>query len=139
MKVISGHNAQSTVKVIQGRMALSTVKGEAQAVKSQIRTLIHCSSHSHVGTSQTEENKQTKKQKQKQNPMFLSIAWSRGVKRGSARRSSSVERTRKGYRQSDEHWNRFKQTFGETSERRGGAYMAFSERTDTLNGTELIS
>ena len=46
-------------------------------------------------------------------------------------RSSSVARTRKGYRQPDERWNRFKQTFGEASERRGGAHMAFSERTDT--------
>ena len=55
----------------------------------------------------------------------------RGVERGSARRSS-FERTREGLRQSDEHWNRFKGNAGETSERRGGARMGFSERIDTI-------
>ena len=34
----------------------------------------------------------------------------RGVERGSARRSSL--RTREGHRQSDEHWNRFKDNVG---------------------------
>ena len=47
-------------------------------------------------------------------------------------------RTRKGHRQSDEHYNCFKGNMGQTSERRGGAYMGFSERIDTiLNRTEL--
>ena len=55
----------------------------------------------------------------------------RSVERGSARRSS-LKRTRKGHRQSNEHWNRFKGNVGETSERRGGAYMGFSERIDTI-------
>ena len=46
--------------------------------------------------------------------------------------------TREGHRQSDEHWNRFKGNAGETSERRGGAHMGFSERMDTiLSKTEL--
>ena len=49
-----------------------------------------------------------------------------------------LERTREGYHQSDEHWNRFEGNVGETSERCGGAYMGFSERVDTiLNWTEL--
>ena len=61
----------------------------------------------------------------------------RDVERGSARRSS-FERTREGHRQSDEHWNHFKGNVGDTSERRGGAHMGFSERIDTiLNCTEL--
>ena len=60
----------------------------------------------------------------------------RGVERGSARRSSVLERTREGHRQSDEHWNRFKGDAGETSERRGGANMGFCESIDTiLNST----
>ena len=43
------------------------------------------------------------------------------------------------HRQSDEHWNGFKGDDGETSERRGGAHMGFTERTDTiLNRTELF-
>ena len=32
----------------------------------------------------------------------------------------------------DEHWNRFKGNVGETSERRGGAHMGFSERIDII-------
>ena len=40
--------------------------------------------------------------------------------RGNARRSS-LEGTREGHRQSDEHQNHFKGNVGETSERRGGA------------------
>ena len=55
----------------------------------------------------------------------------RGVERGSARRSS-LKRTRERHRQSDEHWNRFKGHVGETSERRGGAHMGFSERMGVL-------
>ena len=31
----------------------------------------------------------------------------------------------------DEHWNCFKDNLGETSERRGGAHMDFSEGMDT--------
>ena len=54
----------------------------------------------------------------------------RGVGRGSARRSS-FERTREGHRQSDEHWNCFTDNTRETSERRGGAHMGFSETIDT--------
>ena len=42
------------------------------------------------------------------------------------------ERTRESNRQSDEHWNRFKGNVGETSERRGGAHMGFSELTDSI-------
>ena len=45
---------------------------------------------------------------------------------------------RKGHRQSDEHWNRFKGNVGETSERRDEAHVGSSERIDTiLNWTEL--
>ena len=48
-----------------------------------------------------------------------------------------LQRTRDGHRQSDEHWNRFKDNAGETSEREDGAHMGFSERIDTiLNRTE---
>ena len=47
-----------------------------------------------------------------------------------------VERTREGHRHSDEHWNRFKGDVGETSERRAGAHMGFSERLE-LNGTAI--
>ena len=36
------------------------------------------------------------------------------------------------HRQSDEHWNHFKGDVGETSERRGGAHMDFSDRIDTI-------
>ena len=43
-----------------------------------------------------------------------------------------LERTREGHRQSDEHWNRFKGNVGETSERRGGAHMGFSEHINTI-------
>ena len=43
-----------------------------------------------------------------------------------------LERTREGHRQSDEHWNRLKGNGGETSERRDGAHMGFSERRDTI-------
>ena len=47
--------------------------------------------------------------------------------------------TREGHRQSDEHWNCFKgKVSKETSQRRGGEHMGFSERIDTiLNWTEL--
>ena len=40
-----------------------------------------------------------------------------------------LERTREGHHQSDEH---FKGEVGETSERRGGAHMGFSKRTNTI-------
>ena len=40
----------------------------------------------------------------------------------------------------DEHWNRFKENAGETSDRRGGTRMGFSERIDTiLNWTDQNS
>ena len=42
------------------------------------------------------------------------------------------KRTREGHRQSHEHWNRFKGDIGETSERRGGAPMSFSEHINTI-------
>ena len=49
-----------------------------------------------------------------------------------------LERTREGHRHSDEHWNRFKGNVGESSERRGGEHMDFSERIYTiLSWTEL--
>ena len=35
-------------------------------------------------------------------------------------------------RQSEKHWNRFKDNVWETSEKRGGAHMGFSERIDTI-------
>ena len=38
------------------------------------------------------------------------------------RQTIFLERTREGHRQSDEHWNRFKCNFGETSKRLGGAH-----------------
>ena len=38
-----------------------------------------------------------------------------------------LERPREGHRQSDGHWNRVKGSFGETSERRGGAHMVVVE------------
>ena len=42
------------------------------------------------------------------------------------------ERTRGGHRQSEEHRNCFKGNIGETSEKRGGAHMDFSERIDVI-------
>ena len=49
-----------------------------------------------------------------------------------------LERTRKGHRQSNQHWNCFKGNIGDTPERRCGAHMGFPERIDTiLNWTEL--
>ena len=56
-----------------------------------------------------------------------------GERRGKRKRSTIfLERTREGHRESDEHWNRFKGTVGETSERWGGAYMGISERIDAI-------
>ena len=43
-----------------------------------------------------------------------------------------LERTREGHHQSDEHWNSSKGNVVETSERRGGAHMGFSEGINTL-------
>ena len=65
-----------------------------------------------------------------------------GDRRGKRKRPTiffeTNERTREGHRRWDEHWNRFKGNVGETSERRCGAHMGFSERIDTiLNWTEL--
>ena len=46
-----------------------------------------------------------------------------------------LEKSKEGHRQSDEHRNCFKDNVGETSERRGGAHMSFSERIAIiLNG-----
>ena len=50
----------------------------------------------------------------------------------SMRSTIFLERTREGHRQSDEHWNRSKCNVGETSERRDGAHVDFSERIDTI-------
>ena len=51
--------------------------------------------------------------------------------------SKEMMKMTKGHHQPGEHWNRFKGNVGETSERRGGAHMGFSERIDTnLNGTD---
>ena len=45
-----------------------------------------------------------------------------GERRGKRKLSTIfLERTREGHRQSDEHWNRFKDNVGDTSETRGGA------------------
>ena len=49
-----------------------------------------------------------------------------------ALKEEALERTRESHRQSDEHWNRFKGNLEETSERRVGAHMGFSERIDTI-------
>ena len=46
---------------------------------------------------------------------------------GERRGKIFLERTRESHRQSGEHWNRFKGNVGETSERRHGAHMGFSE------------
>ena len=43
-----------------------------------------------------------------------------------------LEGTREDHCQSDEHWNRFKGNVGETSERRTGENMDFSERIDSI-------
>ena len=43
-----------------------------------------------------------------------------------------LDRTTEGHRQSDEHLECFIANVGETSERRGGARMDFSERIDTI-------
>ena len=43
-----------------------------------------------------------------------------------------IQRTIEGHRQSDEHWDRIKGNVGEISERRGEAYMGFSQRIDTI-------
>ena len=51
-----------------------------------------------------------------------SIAWKR-----EARKEEALDD-----RHSDEHWKCFKGNVGETSERRDGAYMGFSARTDTV-------
>ena len=44
-----------------------------------------------------------------------------------------IERTRKGHRQSDEHWNRFKGNVQKTSERRGGAHSRLHRYDLELN------
>ena len=49
-----------------------------------------------------------------------------------------LERTKLGHGRSEEHWNCFKSSCGETTYRRGGAYVGISERIDTLL-TELKS
>ena len=64
-------------------------------------------------------------------PQAPSIAWRRrGVERGSARRSSLKGRERAIVSQPN-IGTVWKATFGETSERRGGAHMGFSECLDT--------
>ena len=69
--------------------------------------------------------------------MTPSIAWRREAWKEEALDDLPLK-GREGHRQSDKHWNCFKGNAGETSERRGGAHMGFSERIDTiLNRTEL--
>ena len=54
------------------------------------------------------------------------------------RSTISLERTRKGHRQSDQYCNYFKGNIGGTPERRGGAHKGLPERINTiLNWTEL--
>ena len=48
------------------------------------------------------------------------------------RAKRKLERTIEGHRQSDEHGNCFKGIVEETSERRRGAHMGFSERLDHI-------
>ena len=57
-----------------------------------------------------------------------------GAERRGKRKRQTIflKRTREGHRQSDEHWNRFKGDVGETSERRCGEHVGFSERIDTI-------
>ena len=55
----------------------------------------------------------------------------RGTERGSARRSSLKGREKVIANHRDEHWNRFKDNVGETSERWGGAHVGFPKHTDT--------
>ena len=55
---------------------------------------------------------------------------SRGVERGSARRSSL--KGREGHRQSDECWNCFKGNVGDTSERPGWSAYGLFERIDPI-------
>ena len=45
---------------------------------------------------------------------------------------SDLPRKDYSHHQSDEHWNCFKGSIGETSERRGGMRMGFSEHVDTI-------
>ena len=67
-----------------------------------------------------------------------SVAWRRERRRKRKRSTIFLERTRKGHRQSDQHWNCFKGNIGEIPQRRGGALMGLPERIDTiLNWTEL--
>ena len=50
-----------------------------------------------------------------------------------------LERTKKGYHESDEHWNHCKGNVGEASERQGGTHVSFSKCIDTiLNWTDTI-
>ena len=62
-----------------------------------------------------------------------------GERRGQRKHSTTcLGRTREGHHQSDKHWNGFKGNTGETSERRDGANMGFSERVHTIpNRTAL--
>ena len=60
--------------------------------------------------------------------LIIMTAWRREArKEPSSRRKDE----RESHRQSDERWDCFKGAVGETSERRGGAYMGFPERIDT--------
>ena len=56
-----------------------------------------------------------------------------GGERCGKRRRSTIfrKRKRKSNRQSNKHWNSFKSNVEETYERRNGAHVDFSERTDT--------
>ena len=59
-----------------------------------------------------------------------SIAWRREARKENAL-DDLLESTRDGH-QSDHHWNRFTGNVGETSERRAGAHIGFSEHNDTI-------
>ena len=61
-----------------------------------------------------------------------SIAWRRGMERGSTRLSSLKGRERAVVSETNIGTPDFKVKVGETSERRGGAHMGFSELIDTI-------
>ena len=43
-----------------------------------------------------------------------------------------LKKAREGHRQSAEHWNHFKGSFGESSKRQGEALLGFSKGTDAI-------
>ena len=73
-------------------------------------------------------------------PMTPHHRSSGGERHGKRKRSTIfLEKTRKGHRQWDKHWNCYKGNVGGTAERRGEAHMGFLERIDTiLNWNEQV-